>query len=53
MYIRPLLMGMGPALGLGPSPEYTFLVFASPVGDYYHKVINIAITIIAFSHFDS
>ncbi|KAK4750058.1 hypothetical protein SAY87_027507 [Trapa incisa] len=37
MYIRPLLMGMGPALGLGPSPNYMFLVFASPVGDYYDK----------------
>ncbi|XP_031379643.1 branched-chain amino acid aminotransferase 2, chloroplastic-like [Punica granatum] len=37
LYVRPLLMGMGAALGLGPSPEYMFLVFASPVGDYYNK----------------
>ena len=35
LYIRPLLMGSGPILGLGPSPEYTFIVYASPVGNYF------------------
>lgn len=29
LYIRPLLMGSGPA------SEYTFLVYASPVGNYF------------------
>ena len=35
LYIRPLLMGIGPILGLAPAPEYTFLVYASPVGNYF------------------
>ncbi|KAM5549837.1 hypothetical protein ABKV19_000992 [Rosa sericea] len=37
LYIRPLLMGSGSNLGLGPGLEYTFLIFASPVGNNYHK----------------
>ncbi|KAL8490232.1 hypothetical protein ACS0TY_025947 [Phlomoides rotata] len=35
LYIRPLLVGSGPVLGLTPAPEYTFLVYASPVGNYF------------------
>ncbi|KAH7665004.1 Branched-chain amino acid aminotransferase II protein [Dioscorea alata] len=35
LYIRPLLLGSGPILGLAPSPEYMFLVFAVPVGKYF------------------
>ncbi|BFG42207.1 hypothetical protein CerSpe_284820 [Prunus speciosa] len=35
LYIRPLLFGSGPVLGLGPAPEYTFLVYATPVGSYH------------------
>jgi len=35
LYIRPFMFGSGPRLGLGPSPEYTFAVFANPVGSYY------------------
>jgi len=37
LYIRPLLIGTGPLLGLAPAPEYTFLIYCSPVGSY-HKV---------------
>lgn len=37
LYIRPLLIGTGPILGLAPSPEYTFLVYASPVGNYFKE----------------
>ncbi|KAL5844633.1 hypothetical protein ACOSQ4_010591 [Xanthoceras sorbifolium] len=37
LYIRPLLMGSGPILGLAPAPECTFLVFASPVGNYFKE----------------
>ncbi|KAI5655135.1 hypothetical protein M9H77_32322 [Catharanthus roseus] len=37
LYIRPLLIGSGPILGLGPAPEYTFLVYASPVGNYFKE----------------
>ncbi|KAG2260018.1 hypothetical protein Bca52824_079312 [Brassica carinata] len=37
LYIRPLLMGTGPVLGLGPAPEYAFIVYASPVGNYFKE----------------
>ncbi|XP_047955700.1 branched-chain-amino-acid aminotransferase 2, chloroplastic-like [Salvia hispanica] len=37
LYIRPLLIGSGPVLGLAPSPEFTFLVYASPVGNYFKE----------------
>ena len=37
LYVRPLLMGTGASLGVGPAPEYTFLIYCSPVGSY-HKV---------------
>ncbi|PHT32410.1 Branched-chain-amino-acid aminotransferase 2, chloroplastic, partial [Capsicum baccatum] len=33
--IRPLLIGSGPILGLATAPEYTFLVYACPVGNYF------------------
>lgn len=35
LYIRPLLLGTGPILGLGPAPSYTFCVFAAAVGAYF------------------
>jgi branched-chain amino acid aminotransferase len=35
LYIRPFMFGSGPRLGLGPSTEFTFIVFANPVGSYY------------------
>ncbi|KAG0618048.1 hypothetical protein M758_4G035000 [Ceratodon purpureus] len=35
LYIRPLLIGTGPILGLAPAPEYTFLIYVSPVGTYF------------------
>ncbi|CAI9116026.1 OLC1v1017070C1 [Oldenlandia corymbosa var. corymbosa] len=37
LYIRPLLIGSGPILGLAPAPESTFLVYASPVGNYFKE----------------
>ncbi|XP_059447157.1 branched-chain-amino-acid aminotransferase 6-like isoform X1 [Corylus avellana] len=35
LYVRPLLMGSGSAIGVVPAPEYTFLIYTSPVGNYY------------------
>ena len=35
LYIRPLLIGTGPILGLAPAPEYTFVIYASPVASYF------------------
>ncbi|XP_030523315.1 branched-chain-amino-acid aminotransferase 6-like isoform X3 [Rhodamnia argentea] len=43
MYLRPLLMGSGPSLGLGPAPEYTFLIYASPVGSYHKRSLNLVV----------
>ncbi|KAL0300382.1 UNVERIFIED_CONTAM: Branched-chain amino acid aminotransferase 2, chloroplastic [Sesamum angustifolium] len=34
-YIRPLLIGSGAVLGIAPAPECTFLMYASPVGNYF------------------
>ena len=35
LYIRPILFGSGPRIGLSPADEYTLLVMVMPVGDYY------------------
>ncbi|XP_074589308.1 branched-chain amino acid aminotransferase 2, chloroplastic-like [Curcuma longa] len=37
LYIRPLLIGSGAVLGLSPAPEYTFVIFVSPVGNYFKE----------------
>lgn len=37
LYLRPLLMGSGAILGLAPAPEYTFLIYAAPVGNYFKE----------------
>ncbi|KQK24099.1 hypothetical protein BRADI_1g78130v3 [Brachypodium distachyon] len=39
LYIRPLLIGSGEILGLAPAPEYTFIIYVSPVGNYF-KVLK-------------
>lgn len=33
-YLRPLIFGNGARLGLGPAPEYTFLIWGQSVGEY-------------------
>jgi branched-chain amino acid aminotransferase len=40
LYIRPLLYGSGPEVGVKPSSEYTFIVFVSPVGPYFKEGIK-------------
>ena len=35
LYIRPLLFGSGPGVGVRPSAEYAFIVFVTPVGPYF------------------
>ena len=34
-YLRPLLFGDGPILGLGPAPTYTLVIFGAAVGAYF------------------
>jgi branched-chain amino acid aminotransferase len=35
LYIRPLLIGSGPQVGVKPATEYLFVVFVTPVGPYF------------------
>ena len=35
MYLRPLLIGTGPQIGVAPAKEYTFMIMVMPVGAYY------------------
>ena len=35
LYFRPMLLGTGANLGVGPSPSYHFLTYVSPVGAYF------------------
>ncbi|XP_074280892.1 branched-chain-amino-acid aminotransferase 2, chloroplastic-like [Silene latifolia] len=37
LYIRPLLIGTGSSLGISPAPEYTFIIYASPVNKYFKE----------------
>ncbi len=37
LYIRPLMIGSGPILGIAPAKEYLFIVFCCPVGPYFPK----------------
>ncbi|MCJ7446666.1 MAG: branched-chain amino acid aminotransferase [Bacteroidales bacterium] len=46
LYIRPLLYGSGAEVGVKPASEYTFLVFVTPVGQYFKggvKPVNMLI----------
>jgi branched-chain amino acid aminotransferase len=35
LYIRPLLIGISPQVGVKPAKEYEFIVFVTPVGPYF------------------
>ncbi len=37
LYVRPLLIGTGPEIGVKPAKEYTFIVFVTPVGPYFKE----------------
>jgi branched-chain amino acid aminotransferase len=40
LYIRPLLIGTGPQVGVKPAAEYLLLVFVGPVGPYFKEGFN-------------
>lgn len=40
LYIRPLLFGSGPEIGVKPAKEYIFIVFVMPVGPYFKEGFN-------------
>jgi len=35
LYVRPLLIGTGPQVGVSPAKEYLFMIFVTPVGPYF------------------
>ena len=37
LYLRPLLIGSGPQVGVKPADEYLFMIFVSPVGPYFKE----------------
>ncbi len=37
LYLRPLLIGSGPQVGVKPAEEYMFMVFVTPVGPYFKE----------------
>ncbi len=46
LYIRPLLIGSGPKVGVQPADEYLFMIFVTPVGPYFKegfKPVNVQI----------
>ena len=46
LYIRPLAYGVGPMLGVKASDDYTFLVYATPVGSYFKSGLKMLDTIL-------
>ena len=47
LYLRPVVWGTAPVLGVKPVDEYTFIVYASPVGPYFKgdiKPLNLHVT---------
>lgn len=35
LYVRPVLFGSGPVIGVAPATEYQFRIFCTPVGPYF------------------
>ncbi len=47
LYVRPLLIGTGPQVGVKPAEEFLFIIFVMPVGPYFKagfKPVDIMIT---------
>ena len=51
MYVRPLLIGSGPQIGVAPAHEYDFLMMVMPMGDYYKGGIK-PVRAIIFDEYD-
>ncbi|MDR1860141.1 MAG: branched-chain amino acid aminotransferase [Bacteroidales bacterium] len=51
LYIRPLLIGTGPQIGVRPATEYLFIVFVMPVGPYFPTGFQ-PTDIVIYRHFD-
>lgn len=51
LYIRPLLIGTGPEIGVKPSEEYLFMVFVMPVGPYFKEGFR-PTNLVIYRHYD-
>ncbi|KAL3154924.1 hypothetical protein ABBQ38_011458 [Trebouxia sp. C0009 RCD-2024] len=51
LYIRPLLLGSGGILGLGPAPSYTFAIYCAAVGAYFKGGQTTPIDLVVEEHF--
>ena len=40
LFIRPVLFGSGPQVGVKPADEYLLIIFVTPVGPYYKEGFN-------------
>ncbi len=40
LYIRPILMGISPTIGISPSDEYELMILVTPVGPYYKSGVK-------------
>ena len=52
LYIRPLLFGSGPRIGLQPADEYIFLMLVIPVGDYYKGGLSKPVDAVIINDYD-
>lgn len=46
LYIRPLVIGIGPKVGVAPTDEYMFVTFVTPAGPYFKtgfKPVNLIV----------
>lgn len=51
LYVRPLLLGTGGILGLGPAPSYTFTIYCAAVGAYFKGGQMTPIDLVVEEHF--
>ncbi len=40
LYIRPVMIGSGPQIGVAPAAEFTFRIFVMPVGAYFKGAVK-------------
>jgi len=52
LYIRPLLIGTEPTVGVRSSSTYRFIVLVTPVGPYYKNGFSEAVKAIAIDQYD-
>lgn len=51
LYVRPIVLGSGPQIGVKPADEYIFMVFVTPVGPYFKTGFK-PVTLVVETEFD-